>query len=279
MKNAGMAGAVALVGIGLLSIGLSNFANRAEAVPSVSSGQSAVVMKSPSMKDRGRPHLGLAGGEAMSGGDARERNLGLPACDTQGGLFEGPFPVELVCSSTGGNGDEPGFTGGGNIGVVAGRPLRFESGYVSRSCDGSLGETDLLFGYREQSLIGNTLEFGWSYASIPVDSIAEELVSNTNWNAYQVQVTPYAWEDIDGDGLEDLVVRARANQLIEDFEFGGCFQTGGGVTREYWFRNLGFIVPDRGREGSQLIGDLNNDCEVSGADLGLLLVEYGNVCE
>ena len=35
MKNAGMAGAVALVGIGLLSIGLSNFANRAEAVPSV----------------------------------------------------------------------------------------------------------------------------------------------------------------------------------------------------------------------------------------------------
>ena len=34
MKNAGMAGAVALVGIGLLSIGLSNFANRAQAVPS-----------------------------------------------------------------------------------------------------------------------------------------------------------------------------------------------------------------------------------------------------
>ena len=34
MKNAGIAGAVALVGIGLLSIGLSNFANRAEAVPS-----------------------------------------------------------------------------------------------------------------------------------------------------------------------------------------------------------------------------------------------------
>jgi len=34
MKNAGMAGAVALVGIGLLSIGLSNFTNRAEAVPS-----------------------------------------------------------------------------------------------------------------------------------------------------------------------------------------------------------------------------------------------------
>jgi hypothetical protein len=34
MKNAGMAGAVALVGIGLLSIGLSNFANRADAVPS-----------------------------------------------------------------------------------------------------------------------------------------------------------------------------------------------------------------------------------------------------
>ncbi len=35
MKNAGMAGAVALVGIGLITIGLSNFSNRAEAVPSV----------------------------------------------------------------------------------------------------------------------------------------------------------------------------------------------------------------------------------------------------
>ena len=35
MKNAGMAGAVALVGIGLITIGMSNFANRAEAVPSV----------------------------------------------------------------------------------------------------------------------------------------------------------------------------------------------------------------------------------------------------
>ena len=35
MKNAGMAGAVALVGIGLLSIGLSNFATRATASPSV----------------------------------------------------------------------------------------------------------------------------------------------------------------------------------------------------------------------------------------------------
>ena len=34
-KNAGVAGAVALVGIGLLSIGMSNFANRSEAVPSV----------------------------------------------------------------------------------------------------------------------------------------------------------------------------------------------------------------------------------------------------
>ncbi len=31
MKNAGMAGAVALVGIGLITIGLSNFANRADA--------------------------------------------------------------------------------------------------------------------------------------------------------------------------------------------------------------------------------------------------------
>ena len=33
MKNAGMAGAVALVGIGLITIGMSNFANRADATP------------------------------------------------------------------------------------------------------------------------------------------------------------------------------------------------------------------------------------------------------
>ena len=31
MKNAGMAGAVALVGIGLITIGLSNFVNRDDA--------------------------------------------------------------------------------------------------------------------------------------------------------------------------------------------------------------------------------------------------------
>ena len=43
MKNAGMAGAVALVGIGLLSIGLSNFANRAEAVPVMQSSGPDIV--------------------------------------------------------------------------------------------------------------------------------------------------------------------------------------------------------------------------------------------
>jgi hypothetical protein len=111
-----------------------------------------------------------------------------------------------------------------------------------------------------------------------VDSIADELVE-TNWDAYQVQVIPYAWEDIDGDGLADLVVRALASERIEDTEFGGCWEIGDSVEGEFWFRNLDFIVPDDGRAGSSLPGDLNNDCEVSGADLGLLLVEYGNVCE
>ena len=43
MKNAGMAGAVALVGIGLLSIGLSNFANRAEAVPVMQSSNPNII--------------------------------------------------------------------------------------------------------------------------------------------------------------------------------------------------------------------------------------------
>ena len=43
MKNAGMAGAVALVGIGLMTIGLSNFANRAEAVSQAGPAPAQVV--------------------------------------------------------------------------------------------------------------------------------------------------------------------------------------------------------------------------------------------
>ncbi len=43
MKSAGMARAVALVGIGLIIIGLSNFANRAEAVPQARPAAAQVV--------------------------------------------------------------------------------------------------------------------------------------------------------------------------------------------------------------------------------------------
>ena len=270
---------VSMTGLGLGIIGFGLVVNGFGGT-SVSSGQSVVMTESPSLKDRAQTRGEFVSGESTRGGDARQRSLGLPACDIQSGLFEGPFPVQPTCSSPDWSGTDPGFSGGGNIGVTAGRPLRFESGYVSRYCDGNSSETDLLFGFREQSLVGDTLEYGWFYASVSVDSIAEELVSNTDWNAYQVQVIPYGWEDIDGDGLEDLVVRANASERVEDPDFGGCSEWGGeSVSREYWFRNLDFIVPDNGRAGSGLRGDLNGDCEVSGADLGLLLVEYGNVCE
>ena len=43
MKNAGMAGAVALVGIGLLSIGLGNFATQATASPVVQNSSPNIV--------------------------------------------------------------------------------------------------------------------------------------------------------------------------------------------------------------------------------------------
>jgi hypothetical protein len=78
-----------IVGIGLVVNGLGG--------ASFSSGQSAAVMKSPALEDRGHAHLGFASGESIRSGNARQRSLGLPACDIQSGLFEGPFPVEMAC--------------------------------------------------------------------------------------------------------------------------------------------------------------------------------------
>lgn len=43
MKNAGMAAAVALVGVGLITIGLGNFTSRATAVPMVQSAHPNIV--------------------------------------------------------------------------------------------------------------------------------------------------------------------------------------------------------------------------------------------
>ncbi|MDB4775902.1 hypothetical protein OAG62_02135 [bacterium] len=70
MKNAGMTRAVAVVGIGLLSIGLNNFANRAEAVPS------AVVNAGPDepvivwYEDAGRTDWPTNGDRLSCGGRA-----------------------------------------------------------------------------------------------------------------------------------------------------------------------------------------------------------------
>lgn len=62
--------------------------------------------------------------------------------------------------------------------------------------------------------------------------------------------------DVDGDGMSDLVIEVRGVN---------------GESRVGFLKNL--------RESRlPLAGDLNGDCEVSGADLGLLLDAYGDVC-
>ena len=76
MKNAGMAGAVALVGIGLLSIGLSNFANRAEAVPSavVNAGPDEPVIVAYQISDESYGRVGAY--RVWSDGRIERRTLG-----------------------------------------------------------------------------------------------------------------------------------------------------------------------------------------------------------
>ncbi len=74
--------------------------------------------------------------------------------------------------------------------------------------------------------------------------------------------------DVDGDGIRDFV----AYFIWEDPYGYPC------VTPVLWFKNLAFPLPGEDSSEPRLLGDLNGDCEVSGADLGLLLNAYGNVC-
>ena len=63
--------------------------------------------------------------------------------------------------------------------------------------------------------------------------------------------------DVDGDGWNDLVIEVRGVN---------------GESKVGYLKNL--------REPrSPLAADLDGDCVVGGADLGLLLVEYGNTCD
>ncbi len=74
--------------------------------------------------------------------------------------------------------------------------------------------------------------------------------------------------DVDGDGNRDFVARFNWQEEAPYFHY----------TPVLWFKNLAFPIPGEGSSEPRLPGDLNGDCEVSGADLGLLLNAYGNVC-
>ena len=79
------------------------------------------------------------------------------------------------------------------------------------------------------------------------------------------------WIDVDGDGLEDPVCRF-------DWKNQSADCANGGPTPYLWFRNLGLDVPGLPIQ-PRLPGDLNLDCLVDGADIGILLTEFGNICD
>ncbi len=76
--------------------------------------------------------------------------------------------------------------------------------------------------------------------------------------------------DVDGDGAKDLV------SSFAWYGDGGPGEMG--ITPLLWIKNLAFPLSGEDSSEPRLPGDLNGDCEVSGADLGLLLDAYGNAC-
>jgi hypothetical protein len=89
-------------------------------------------------------------------------------------------------------------------------------------------------------------------------------IPNCGWATIYFQWgTPgfVGWRDMDGDGDLDFVT-------LVSFNYSGNGNGGGAF--QVWFENTGFQKQPR------LVGDLNGDGKVNGADLGTLLVNWTN---
>jgi hypothetical protein len=245
MKNARLAGAIALCGIGLIMIGLGSFVATPNAMATATDDFSST---SESRRDISKPES--------------PQRLGVGDCYAPGApvtwsVFEPVArPLELVrgsdlisCFSADDNlidfdGDgelELSNSSGSNPGVRwFGSQIDYTPFSVLRSTeDGIALEIVLEFPVDIQYWLGLV---GWQ--------------SSDDFN-----VSIYSFLDVDRDGLLDALIRVRGNGL----DGNGVSQS---IYRYFWYRNQ--LTPP----GDRIAGDVNNDGLVDGADLTIVLSDW-----
>jgi hypothetical protein len=116
------------------------------------------------------------------------------------------------------------------------------------------------------------LTFQWAAQGCGVNHCGEEFGSK------RLEILSMGWLDCDNDGDLDLVCTAKGYQRQQSFSdyqsFEGYWICGSVFQAEgpkvwFWLENTGF------QHTNPIAADLNRDGQVDGADLGLLLVSWG----
>jgi hypothetical protein len=89
---------------------------------------------------------------------------------------------------------------------------------------------------------------------------------------WTISAHPTGWIDADADGDLDLVliIRFEKTEAQSQGQYGCTYPTTLHSARTVWLENIGFEKP-----APPVAADLNQDGQVDGADLGLLLVAWG----
>jgi hypothetical protein len=246
MKNAGLAGAITLCGIGLMMSGLGSVVETPNALANASDDFTST---SKSLRDVSRP-------------DSTQR-LGFSDC------FPGPAVTWAVFDP------QP-------------RPLELVRGADQIECwgaddstvdfdgDGSREQYNTEYSNAGIDFSGTAVEYFAPFSSLrrTDDGVALEVVMDFEgdiqyWlDALDIKspsglnVRIRGFFDVDGDGLPDALLRARVNNVVD-----GNFSS---QTLWYWFRNQ--LTPP----GDRVAGDVNNDGQVNGADLTIVLSNWSS---
>lgn len=196
------------------------------------------------------------------------RAAGEEVCNVVDGLFEGPFNVFRECVF-------------GNV-VFDPYPLQsqyldFVDGVLDVACNGSSITTrDTAIGRRlvQSPEADGTIYYSFEYANLPLPDMTPYVPAGYGYN---FRFFPIAIEDLDGDGLDDVVVGVTGTLTVPD-EWVGCIGAGF-LSGAFWYRNVGFDFGLPSGEEPRLPADIDGDCEVGGSDLGILLSQYGSECD
>jgi hypothetical protein len=158
---------------------------------------------------------------------------------------------------------------GGTLGVVA----TTETGAIE-----SRSTTDFLQVTRfEQSPSGLVFTTNGVLPDLSA-ALAAKIPEVGNWNPaecsgyhYYITFEPLGWLDCDSDGDLDLIVNWNLWRREYDPSLPCMPVVGAAISGQYaWLENIGYEKP-----APPLAADLNQDGQVDGADLGLLLVAWG----